>query len=215
MEADAVKRRYLRPIAAKVSKCFESSLLRLGLPHSRCPQSHKSLAYRLNITLQPRLHLPIQPRPIPLATPTFNLETARPGKDCLQVRTTLPARTAWAPAKSLAVGISRRNTLGTGAAASRLGCNRTPQACAICAFRRNTFRSAVIDGGECPLWVNRVISGAGSDVRFSPESDRIAALRQPTRGAASGQSQSLLTKCAANVSTSSCEEADWHAHITD
>ena len=126
-------------LAAKVSKCFESSLLRLGLPHSRCPQSRRSLASRLNITLQPRLHLPIQPRPIPLATRTFNLETARPDKDCLQVRTMLPARTAWAPAKSLAVGISRRNTLGTGAAARRLGCNRAPQACAICAFRTDTF----------------------------------------------------------------------------
>jgi hypothetical protein len=32
------------------------------------------------------------------------------------------------------------------------------------------------------LWVNRVISGAGSDFRFSPDSDRIAAQRQATRG---------------------------------
>jgi len=38
------------------------------------------------------------------------------------------------------------------------------------------FESLVqIDGGEVTLWVNRVISGAGSDVRFSPESDQIAA----------------------------------------
>ena len=32
------------------------------------------------------------------------------------------------------------------------------------------------------LWVNRVISGAGSDFRFAPGSDRIAAIRQLTRG---------------------------------
>jgi len=32
------------------------------------------------------------------------------------------------------------------------------------------------------LWVNRVISGAGSDVRFIPKSDQIAALRQSTLG---------------------------------
>jgi len=177
MGADAVKRRYLRPIAAKVSKCFESSLLRLGLPHSRCPQSRRSLACRLNITLQPRLHLPIQPRPIPLATLTFNLETARPGKDCLQVRTMLPARTAWAPAKSLAVGISRRNTLGTGGAGSRLGCNRAPRACSICAFRTDTFRNAAIDGGKVSLWVKRVISSPRLDFRFTPVSDQTAALQ--------------------------------------
>jgi len=171
MEADAVKRRYLRPIAAKVSKCFESSLLRLGLPHSRCPQSHKSLAYRLNITLQPRLHLPIQPRPIPVTTPTFNLETARPGKDCLQVRTTLPARTVWAPAKSLAVGISRQNTLGAGAAGSRLGCNRAPQACAICTFRTDTFRSAAIDGRKVSLWSGATELQCPRDVRSPLNSD--------------------------------------------
>jgi hypothetical protein len=31
-------------------------------------------------------------------------------------------------------------------------------------------------------WVNRVILGAGSDFRFTPNSDRMAALRQPTLG---------------------------------
>jgi hypothetical protein len=37
------------------------------------------------------------------------------------------------------------------------------------------------------LWVNRIISGAASDFRFSPESDRIAALRKPTQSANNGQ----------------------------
>ena len=40
---------------------------------------------------------------------------------------------------------------------------------------------AAKSGGRCPEWVNQVISGAVSDFRFSPRSDRIAALRQPTR----------------------------------
>jgi len=38
-----------------------------------------------------------------------------------------------------------------------------------------TFRNASFDGGEVSLWVNRVISGAGSDVRFTPKSDQIVA----------------------------------------
>jgi hypothetical protein len=44
------------------------------------------------------------------------------------------------------------------------------------------FRNAVIGSREVSLWVNRVISDVGSDFRFTPVSDRIAVLRQPTRG---------------------------------
>jgi len=39
-----------------------------------------------------------------------------------------------------------------------------------------TFRNAANDGGEMTLWVNRVISGAGSDFHFSPECDQIACI---------------------------------------
>jgi len=49
----------------------------------------------------------------------------------------------------------------------------------MCLLRQKTFRNAAIDGGEVTRWVNRVISAVGSDVRFAPESDHIAALRQP------------------------------------
>jgi hypothetical protein len=43
-----------------------------------------------------------------------------------------------------------------------------------------SFRNASISNSKRSLWVIHVISGAGSDFRFSPESDRIDALREAT-----------------------------------
>jgi hypothetical protein len=46
-----------------------------------------------------------------------------------------------------------------------------------CVYRgKNAFCNEAKDGDEMMLWVNRVISSASLDYRFSPESDRIAAL---------------------------------------
>jgi hypothetical protein len=42
---------------------------------------------------------------------------------------------------------------------------------------KQLFRNAAIDGREMTQWVIHVISAAGSDFRFTPASDRIAALR--------------------------------------
>jgi hypothetical protein len=73
-----------------------------------------------------------------------------------------------------------------------------------------TFRSAAIDGGEVTLRVRSVILGAGSDFRFTPESDRIAALRQVTRRAKTDISSAACwaVKYVADPSSEACYRSE-------
>ena len=54
-----------------------------------------------------------------------------------------------------------------------------------------SFCAAAILRRACPLWVISVISSRGTDVRFTPESDRLLRCREYPLGANTDQSAAL------------------------
>ena len=51
------------------------------------------------------------------------------------------------------------------------------------AFSEGAFATATLDGRHVRVWVNRVVFGSSSEVRFTPKSDRTADIRKATLSA--------------------------------